>query len=77
MTRKELIQTPQYWEELYKNECGRLGIDPVLKFIKPFSEEELDRLANINNPYDIESDNYGNRKPWYEGFKAGYRNLLE
>ena len=46
MTREKLIQTPEYWRTLYENECERLGIEPILKFVKPINEEELDKLAN-------------------------------
>lgn len=33
MTREELIQSPEYWQTLYENECERLGIQPNLLFI--------------------------------------------
>ena len=28
MKMEELIQSPDYWRELYENECWRLGIEP-------------------------------------------------
>lgn len=46
MTREELIQTPEYWQTLYENECERLGIEPKLIFLKKFDKEELDEMAN-------------------------------
>lgn len=45
MTREELIQSPEYWRTLYENECERLGIKPILTFLSPIDEEELDEMT--------------------------------
>lgn len=49
------------------------GSDLVSEWKKKINEKKLDCLARKNCPYDVESDNYGYRLPWFEGFESGYK----
>lgn len=80
MTRKELIQSPEYWKGLYENECEVLGIPPVLHFTKSIDEDELADIAlgaAIELDKEIDNTMTTDQELWYqEGFIACYRAII-
>lgn len=79
MATEELIQTPEYWKEVYENECCRLGIKPnKVKFLATeLDDNKLDDvMESLYYPYYLGYGEFDSRDEEKRAFKAGCRYML-